>query len=105
LTYYAVLYFHYLLGGLFFSFLGLGLLRNVIWKGAAGGNRQLIFLLAYSVLIASGIAVFLTHRFSPVQEENDGGGGGSTRQLEGPRDDVGVEGVAATSSVMEEDKP
>ncbi len=79
LTYYGVLYFHYLIGGLFFSFLGLGLLRDVIWKNDKGGNRQLTFLLAYSILIASVIAMFLVYRYTP--QEN---GGGSTRQLEGP---------------------
>jgi len=70
LTYYGVLYFHYLLGGLFFSFLGLGLLRNVIWsKPSTKNNRQLAFLLAYSMLIASVVAIVLVHKYSPVEEQ------------------------------------
>lgn len=70
LTYYGVLYFHYLIGVLFFSFLGLGLLRNLIWKntGDKSGNRQLTFLLAYSMLIASVIAIFLVYRFTPMED-------------------------------------
>jgi Na+-driven multidrug efflux pump len=63
LTYYAVLYIHYLLGPLIFTFLGLGLFRNFIWT--TGDSRQLIFLLAYSVLLASMVAVFLTHQYAP----------------------------------------
>jgi hypothetical protein len=47
---------------LIFTFGGLGLLRNVIWTN---NNRQLIFLLAYSVLLASIAAVFLTHQYAP----------------------------------------
>jgi hypothetical protein len=76
LTYYGVLYFHYLLGGLFFSFLGLGLIRNVIWKtDKVGGNRQLVFLLAYSMLIATVVAIVLVHRYSPLEAD-------PTRRLE-----------------------
>lgn len=71
LTYYSVLYIHYLLGPLFFTFLVLGLFRNLIWKGDKGGNRQLAFLLAYSVLFAAAIAVYLTHRYSPVDDSSD----------------------------------
>jgi Na+-driven multidrug efflux pump len=63
LTYYAMLYIHYLLGALVFTFLGLGLFRNLIWS--TGSNRQLIFLLAYSVLLASVAAVVLTHMYAP----------------------------------------
>eukprot|EP00545_Synedropsis_sp_CCMP1620_P009969 CAMPEP_0119013716 /NCGR_PEP_ID=MMETSP1176-20130426/8813_1 /TAXON_ID=265551 /ORGANISM="Synedropsis recta cf, Strain CCMP1620" /LENGTH=197 /DNA_ID=CAMNT_0006966827 /DNA_START=125 /DNA_END=717 /DNA_ORIENTATION=+ len=73
LTYYGVLYLHYLLGPLFFSFLILGLFRNLIWKDNNGGNRQLAFLLAYSVLVAAVFALVLVHRFSPVEESDDGG--------------------------------
>mmetsp|Transcript_37571 Transcript_37571/g.81871 ORF Transcript_37571/g.81871 Transcript_37571/m.81871 type:complete len:130 (-) Transcript_37571:257-646(-) len=65
LTYYSVLYFHYLIGALFFSFLVLGLFRNLIWKDDKGGNRQLAFLLAYSMLIAACFAVGLVHLYSP----------------------------------------
>eukprot|EP00550_Attheya_septentrionalis_P001787 CAMPEP_0198282948 /NCGR_PEP_ID=MMETSP1449-20131203/2646_1 /TAXON_ID=420275 /ORGANISM="Attheya septentrionalis, Strain CCMP2084" /LENGTH=133 /DNA_ID=CAMNT_0043979369 /DNA_START=76 /DNA_END=477 /DNA_ORIENTATION=- len=69
LTYYSVLYLHYLLGPLFFSFLILGLVRNLIWKQEnTGGNRQLAFLLAYSVLVAAVFALVLVHQFSPVEE-------------------------------------
>jgi hypothetical protein len=73
LTYYAVLYFHYLLGALFFSFLGLGLFRDFIWseQRVQGSNRQLAFLLAYSMLIASVVAIVFVHRFSPVVEEEN----------------------------------
>lgn len=76
LVYFGVLYFHYLIGALFFSFLVLGLFRNLIWKDAKGGNRQLAFLLAYSILVASVVAVFLVHRYSPTnlvesEQEND----------------------------------
>jgi hypothetical protein len=71
LTYYGVLYFHYLIGSLFFSFLILGLFRNLIWKDEKGGNRQLTFLLAYSLLVASVFAVGLAHRYSPIEEEAD----------------------------------
>jgi hypothetical protein len=81
LTYYGVLYFHYLIGGLFFSFLGLGLFRNLIWGAErVGGNRQLVFLLAYSMLIACVVAVVLVHRYAPLEPvpENDGSG----RELE-----------------------
>jgi hypothetical protein len=95
LTYYGVLYFHYLTGGLFFSFLGLGLLRDVIWTGGKGGNRQLTFLLAYSVLIASGAAVFLAHRYCPA--EDDDGSGDSGRHLGGPS----TEDVATDVAGME----
>eukprot|EP00978_Attheya_sp_CCMP212_P016733 scaffold44043_cov61-Attheya_sp.AAC.4 len=69
LTYYSVLYLHYLLGPLFFSFLILGLFRNLIWKeSSVGNNRQLTFLLAYSVLVAAVFALVLVHQFSPVEE-------------------------------------
>jgi dolichyl-phosphate-mannose--protein O-mannosyl transferase len=70
LTYYGVLYLHYLLGPLFFSFLFLGLFRNILWKDEhkKGGNRQLAFLLAYSVLVAAIFAVVLVHRYSPVPQ-------------------------------------
>jgi hypothetical protein len=51
LTYYAVLCIHYLLGRLIFTYWGLGLFRNLIWTN--GSSRQLIVLLAYSVLLAS----------------------------------------------------
>jgi hypothetical protein len=70
LTYYSLLYFHYLMGGLFFSFLGLGVFRNLIWPPSKiqGSNRQLTFLLAYSMLIASVIAIVLAHKYSPVEE-------------------------------------
>ncbi|CAB9518410.1 expressed unknown protein [Seminavis robusta] len=64
LTYYAVLYIHYLLGPLVFTFLGLGLFRNLIWTHTSS-PRQLIFLLAYSVLLASIAAVYLTHQYAP----------------------------------------
>lgn len=67
LTYYAVLYLHDLLGPLFFSFLFLGLVRNFIWKEEKGGNRQIAFLLSYSVLVAAAIAVVLVHRYSPIE--------------------------------------
>ena len=51
LTYYSVLYFHYLSGGLFFTFLVFGVFRNFIWNvnRIQGSNRQVLFLLAYSV--------------------------------------------------------
>ena len=70
LTYYTILYFHYLLGGLFFSFLGLGLFRDIIWNPSRvqGSNRQIAFLLAYSMLIASVAAIVLVHKYSPVEE-------------------------------------
>jgi hypothetical protein len=78
LTYYGVLYLHYLLGPLFFSFFLLGLFRNILWKEEhqKGGNRQLAFLLSYSVLVAAIFAVVLVHRYSPIstdveQEEED----------------------------------
>ena len=63
LVYYGVLYFHYLIGALFFTFLGLGLFRNLIWKNMS--SRQLIFLLAYSMLLAAIIAVALSHQYAP----------------------------------------
>ena len=63
LVYYGVLYFHYLIGALFFTFLGLGLFRNLIWKNMS--SRQLIFLLAYSMLLAAIIAVALSHLYAP----------------------------------------
>ena len=95
LTYYGVLYFHYLIGGLFFSFLGLGLFRNLIWSAErVGGNRQLTFLLAYSMLIACVVAIVLVHWYAPMEPAaNDGSG----RELEG------IEGQeqAAASTVME----
>ena len=77
LTYYGVLYFHYLVGGLFFSFLGLGLFRNLIWSAErVGGNRQLIFLLAYSMLIACVVAIVLVHWYAPMEQPDavDGNG-------------------------------
>jgi dolichyl-phosphate-mannose--protein O-mannosyl transferase len=74
LTYYSVLYLHYLLGPLFFSFLILGLFRNLIWK--ENNNRQLAFLLAYSVLVAAVLAIVLVHQFSPIE-------GGSSQEEEG----------------------
>jgi hypothetical protein len=81
LTYYGVLYFHYLMGGLFFSFLGLGLLRDLIWKNSStkGGNRQLTFLLAFSMLIASVVAVVLVYRYTPMEDDI---AHGTTRQLQ-----------------------
>jgi MFS family permease len=69
LTYYGVLYFHYLIGSLFFSFLVLGLFRDLIWKGPKGGNRQLAFLLAYSVGVASFFAIALVYRYTPNAEQ------------------------------------
>ena len=66
LTYYGVLYIHYLLGPLFFTFLGLGLVRNWIWKSF--GARQLTFLLAYATLLAACVAVYLTHRYAPLDD-------------------------------------
>jgi len=63
LVYYGVLYFHYLIGALFFTFLGLGLFRNLIWKDMP--SRQLIFLLAYSMLLAAILAVALSHLYAP----------------------------------------
>ena len=73
LAYYGVLYLHdfHLLGPLFFSFLFLGLFRNYIWKGDKGGNRQLAFLLSYSVLVAAVFAVVLIHRYSPMEGSED----------------------------------
>ena len=66
LTYYAVLYLHYILGALFFTFSGLGLVRNVIWnQNNNKGNKQLIFLLAWSLLAASVVAVVLTYLYAP----------------------------------------
>ena len=66
LTYYAVLYIHYLLGPLVFTFLGLGLFRNLIWTNTGtGSNKQLVFLLAYSVLLAAAMAVYLAHQYAP----------------------------------------
>mmetsp|Transcript_5399 Transcript_5399/g.7934 ORF Transcript_5399/g.7934 Transcript_5399/m.7934 type:complete len:117 (+) Transcript_5399:106-456(+) len=65
LTYYSVLYFHYLIGALFFSFLVLGLFRNLIWKQDSGGTKQLAFLLAYSFFIASIFAIGLVHLYAP----------------------------------------
>lgn len=70
LMYYTILYIHHFLGAHFFTFLALGMFRNLIWKGDKGGNRQLAFVLAYSVLVAAAIAVYLTHQYSPV-ESND----------------------------------
>ena len=70
LTYYAVLYLHYLLGALFFTFLGLGMLRTVIWKGS-GNNKQLILLLAWSVLAAAAVAVALTYQYAPDDNNNN----------------------------------
>ena len=74
LTYYSVLYLHYLLGPLFFSFFFLGLFRNILWKDEhqKGGNRNLAFLLSYSVLVAAIFAVVLVHRYSPVEEHGSG---------------------------------
>ena len=75
LTYYAFLYLHYLLGALFFTFLGLGLFRTVVWKGSSSNNnnnnKQLIFLLAWSVLTASAVVVALTYRYAPDDNNND----------------------------------
>jgi len=46
------------------------LLRNVIWsKPSTKNNRQLAFLLAYSMLIASVVAIVLVHKYSPVEEQ------------------------------------
>ena len=73
LAYYFVLYIHHLLGALLFPFLVFGLFRNLIWKGDKGGNRQLSFLLAYSMLVAAAIAVYLTHRYSPVDKRTEDG--------------------------------
>lgn len=63
LTYFAVLYVHYILGPLIFTFLGLGLFRNLIWP--TGNQRQLLFLLAHSVLLASMAALVLTYMYAP----------------------------------------
>lgn len=90
LTYYGVLYFHYLLGGLFFSFLGLGLFRNLIWNESRikGANRQLAFLLAYSMLIASVVAIVLVHWYSPVEGDEEGE---TRRQIEMTSENQGQE--------------
>ena len=71
LTYYAVLYIHYVLGALFFTFLAVGMFRNLIFKGERGGNRQLAFVLAYSMLAATAVAVYLTHQYSPTQKNDE----------------------------------
>ena len=62
LTYYAVLYFHYVIGALFFSFLGIGLFRHMLWEN---DNKQLIYLLSYSMIVASVAALLLTHFYAP----------------------------------------
>ena len=43
LVYYAMLYFHYLIGALFFSFLILGLLRNIILENHKWEQTVVIF--------------------------------------------------------------
>lgn len=88
LAYYGVLYLHYLLGPLFFSFLFLGLFRNYIWKDNKGGNRQLAFLLSYAVLVAAVFAVALVHRYSPIEGSEDEEEIGAAGELqEGANDD------------------
>ena len=71
LTYYSFLYFHYLIGAMFFTFGILGLVRNVIWKDSNGNNKQIIFLLAYSVLVASIFAVVLVYQYAPDEEDEE----------------------------------
>jgi hypothetical protein len=90
LTYYGFLYFHYLLGGLFFSFLGLGLVRNFIWneQRIQGNNRQLLFLLAYSMLIACVVAIVFAEKFSPVEEGNPDRELNTVPQQSSPQEDL-----------------
>eukprot|EP00565_Helicotheca_tamesis_P009353 CAMPEP_0185736350 /NCGR_PEP_ID=MMETSP1171-20130828/27601_1 /TAXON_ID=374046 /ORGANISM="Helicotheca tamensis, Strain CCMP826" /LENGTH=96 /DNA_ID=CAMNT_0028406923 /DNA_START=203 /DNA_END=493 /DNA_ORIENTATION=- len=75
--YFTVLYFHYFLGVLFFTFLFFGLLRNVIWKTANVGNKQSAFVLAYTFMVASILTVVAVHYWMP----KDDGGDGDKRTL------------------------
>ena len=93
LTYYAVLYIHYLLGPLVFTFLGMGLIRNLIW---ANDNRQLTFLLAYSVLLASMVAVFLTHQYAPSDNTTTTTTEGVDKETAIPTDDMNVTNAEGT---------